>query len=236
MNPEPFIIDIVGPIGSGKSSIIEGLSESSFLSIKQGEELDLWNYSGTQVPGLFSSFLENGEKDEVLGFQTIVLASFLMRDSKLKKALDEKYANYVWGLNGRRVLPHRYIFAYRERSIEESLEVFLPIQINLKTTDKEVLKSFGTELKKRITPATLTIFLEISPETAYRRCVGRARDGEDSYSLELFRTISTQYGKLQEKLAVETNMVSIDAENNTVAQCVQLIRREINSYTLAHPL
>ena len=95
MNPEPFIIDIVGPIGSGKSSIIEGLSESSFLSIKQGEELDLWNYSGTQVPGLFSSFLENGEKDEVLGFQTIVLASFLMRDSKLKKALDEKYANYV---------------------------------------------------------------------------------------------------------------------------------------------
>ena len=147
MNPEPFIIDIVGPIGSGKSSIIEGLSESSFLSIKQGEELDLWNYSGTQVPGLFSSFLENGEKDEVLGFQTIVLASFLMRDSKLQKALDEKYANYVWGLNGRRVLPHRYIFAYRERSIEESLEVFLPIQINLTTTDKEVLRSFGTELK-----------------------------------------------------------------------------------------
>ena len=224
--PAPFLVNIMGPIASGKSSVITLLAQPPRLAVVIPEDLELWNHSSTGEAGLFEEFLTS-KGNSALALQTLITCNFLHSDARVEMLTADRWAKYVWQLGGTRPLLHKHIFVFQERSIGEAVNVFTPLQL-LSQVEKDLLVQIGNDVEKRIRKPNLQIFLEIAPEVSMSRCRIRGRKGENMYSFEYMQQLHEKYSKYAQKLINEgERVVVINSEYASVEEVAEQVKIEI---------
>lgn len=154
------IVSIEGNIASGKSSLLHALTQSQLEKIfVSPERLDLWeNYRGCNLLELaYNAPFEWAFKFQVYVQHTIAaqVEKFRAQDKQIMLA---------------------------ERSLAATKQIFIPLAHAKQTIthiEHDILQDLGEQLE-RVTKAKpdVIIYVQTSPEIAYRRCVARRRGAE----------------------------------------------------------
>jgi deoxyadenosine/deoxycytidine kinase len=210
----PYLwVYVEGNIATGKTSIINHMkNELQEKCIAKKEDLDLWNYSATTTPGMFETFLKERlySSQAVFNLQNLITTNYLAQAYKIEQQLqqlEEKQPTII----------------LQERSLEASMEVFLPAQDQLLEVDAKILQTYGESVKARIPTPDMVVYLHSTPETCLERCQSRNRPLETEYTLSYFKALDARYETLRKKyqergipiygvkeLAVEINDEKLD--------------------------
>lgn len=189
MTHVPIVYTIEGNIGSGKSTVLEGLGSRGYTVAP--EPVHEWVASGALAD------YYNGAIDPFT-FQCYILQT---KVQAFKKVLSE------W-VEGSILL---------ERGFEADAQVFLKYNVvKGKSTEFQLslYKALSNDLVSSL-PCEFrgTIYLEASPETCLKRVGTRSRTGESSVSLDLLTDINTLYTEYVNTIP-ENNLFIVDVEDD----------------------
>ena len=185
------IFSIEGNIGSGKSTLVKILRESCPHFIYMLEPVDEWaEVKDSAGENILTKFYRNQEKYS-FSFQ---MMAYISRLAKLKR-LVQKFPKAII-ITERSVLTDKNVFAkmlYDNNKIEEVNYLIY-------------LKWFNEFIKE--VPITGYIYVNVTPETSYKRVLKRNRQGED-IPLSYLHTCNQYH---QKWLVGEKNVLMLDAE------------------------
>ena len=147
------LVIIEGLIGAGKSSLLRLLASKGKNVIE--ENIELWNYTGTSKPGLFSTYLSTRETFEISAFQLLVATAYFIQAANMTN--------------------HTY---YQERSIYAAWKVFLP-ELRIPDRQQMLISCFIQSLIHRMPLPKYVIYLDVPVDTCYERILSRGRHHED---------------------------------------------------------
>ena len=75
------LIIVEGLIGAGKSTLLRLLSSKGKNVIE--ENLELWNYTETSTPGLFSTYLTSRRTSDLASFQLLVTTAYFVQAASM---------------------------------------------------------------------------------------------------------------------------------------------------------
>ena len=147
------LVILEGLIGSGKTSLLRLLASKGKHVIE--ENLELWNYTGTSKPGLFSTYLSTRDTSEISTFQLLVATVYFIQAANMTH--------------------HTY---YQERSIYAAYKVFLP-ELQISDRQRMMISCFIQSLIQRMPLPKYVIYLDVPVDTCYERILSRGRPHED---------------------------------------------------------
>ena len=140
-------------LAAGKSTLLCLLSSKGKNIIE--ENIELWNYTGTSTPGLFSTYLTSRRTFDITSFQLLVATAYFVQAANMTN--------------------HTY---YQERSIYAAWKVFLP-ELRITDRQKQMIEFYIQALMSRMPLPKYVIFLDVPVDTCYSRILARGRPHED---------------------------------------------------------
>ena len=146
------LIIVEGLIGAGKSTLLRLLSSKGKNVIE--ENLELWNYTETSTPGLFSTYLTSRRTSDLASFQLLVTTAYFVQAANMTN--------------------HTY---YQERSIYAAWKVFLP-ELRITDQQRQMIEFYMQSLMNRMPLPKYVIFLDVPVDTCFSRILARGRPHE----------------------------------------------------------
>jgi deoxyadenosine/deoxycytidine kinase len=186
-------ISISGPIASGKTTLAKKLSK--YLGLKLYKEIVTDN-----------KYLESFYKD--MKKFVFRLEVYLMHMRKLQRKEISKskvYKEYRGSVSDRSIYEDRIFI---DTLYEDNI---------LSKDDYETLIDIYNEMLTEIRGPDLLIYLEVSPETSYRRQKFRGRQMEKELTIEYLKKLDIKYKEFHEEMKSKIPMITVhwdtDSEN-----------------------